>query len=152
MSGFSVRVENRKLAIQLGKLAKALDDDLTPEMELIGNEIIERAKQSFEDQADPWGKAWKPLAPSTIARRGEGAQILRDTGALYNSLNMTVTKLSVEVGSDLVYAAIHQFGGLAGRGLKTDIPKRSYFPVDIGGRLEPTLANRLLNILKGKFD
>jgi phage virion morphogenesis protein len=162
MTGFQIEVDDRRLSRQLGKLAKVLGD-LSPEMELIGNEILERARQSFDDEADPWDKKWRPLAPSTVAARQRkakklgltgtgGLQILRDTGALLASLNMTSDKDSVTIGSPLEYAAIHQFGGMAGRGRSVRIPKRSYFPVDIGGRLAPKMAERLMKILTGRFD
>ena len=35
------------------------------------------------------------------------------------------------------YAAIHQFGGKAGRGLKVEIPARPYLPVRLDGSLYP---------------
>ena len=34
-----------------------------------------------------------------------------------------------EIGTDMIYAAIHQFGGLAGRGHVVEIPARPYLGV-----------------------
>lgn len=63
-----------------------------------------------------------------------GVQILRDDGFLLGSVSSLsavgsighVTRDEATLGSNLVYAAIHQFGGMAGRGHKTKIPARPY--------------------------
>lgn len=150
--GFTVEIKNKSLRSRLGKMLKAMGD-IQPELEFIGNEIIERAKQSFDEETDPWGKPWKPLAPSTLARRlktsGGSVRILRDTGMLFASLNTKVSAESVKVGAEMPYAAIHQFGGIAGRGAR--IPKRSYLPVTKAGVLEPKLRDRILKILTKGF-
>ena len=36
----------------------------------------------------------------------------------------------VEVGSNVVYAAIHQFGGRAGKGRRARVPARPYLGID----------------------
>lgn len=54
-------------------------------------------------------------------------QILLDTGVLRASVNtIEVAPTSVTIGSRLKYAAIHQFGGKAGRGKKVTIPARPF--------------------------
>lgn len=88
---------------------------LRPAMDGIARELAAKTALTFRGQADPWGRAWQVLRPSTIrARRGggQGAQILRDTGRLSNSIHAErVGPLTVELGTDAPYAAIHQFGG-----------------------------------------
>jgi phage gpG-like protein len=60
-------------------------------------------------------------------------QILRDTGILRASVNvLDTTPTSVTVGSRLKYAAIHQFGGKAGRGRKVRIPARPFIGMSAG--------------------
>ena len=57
-----------------------------------------------------------------------------DTGALRSSIQVTsVTPRSVTVGTNLPYAAIHQFGGMAGRGRKVRIPARPFMGIDERG-------------------
>lgn len=56
----------------------------------------------------------------------EGGQTLRDTGALEHSvLQPQVDSQSVTFGSNLPYAAIHQFGGEIRRAARSEIFKRN---------------------------
>lgn len=56
----------------------------------------------------------------------EGGQTLRDSGALEHSvLQPQVDSQSVTFGSNLPYAAIHQFGGEIRRAARSEIFKRS---------------------------
>jgi HK97 gp10 family phage protein len=48
------------------------------------------------------------------------------TGHLRGSIVSEQTKTSVTTGTNVVYAAIHEFGGMAGRGRKVKIPARPY--------------------------
>lgn len=68
-----------------------------------------------------------------LSKRGErrlgGKKILIDSGALLNSINWQADRQGVEIGTNRVYAAIHQFGGKAGRGHKVTIPARPYLVV-----------------------
>lgn len=52
---------------------------------------------------------------------------LLDTGRLRNSITYRLLgSTGVEIGSNTAYAAIHQFGGKAGRGRKVGIPARTF--------------------------
>lgn len=51
---------------------------------------------------------------------------LVDTENLMNSITSYYDNDSAEVGTNEPYAAIHQFGGKAGRGRKVDIPARPF--------------------------
>lgn len=52
--------------------------------------------------------------------------ILQVTGQLASSVNTYYDNDSAIIGSNLVYAAIHQLGGQAGRNKSAEIPARSY--------------------------
>ncbi len=93
-------------------------------MRAIGVGLVEATQSRFESQTTPDGTPWKPLNPGYAAgKRGPG--ILRESGmrgGLQGSITFqTRGGLEVEVGSNKVYAAIHQFGGVitakTGRGL-----------------------------------
>lgn len=67
---------------------------------------------------------WVPLAASTVARRRKhSSRPLQDTGRLRRSYTAKsslgsiyeLTKLSLTMGSNLPYAAIHQHGGIISR-------------------------------------
>jgi len=57
---------------------------------------------------------------------------LIDTGRLMNSITYKAHSDKVEIGTNVVYGAIHQLGGKAGRGRKVDIPARPYLMVQDG--------------------
>lgn len=56
-----------QLARNIGKLA-AVPSKAAP---LAAKRIGELIQQEFEGEADPYGTAWKPLAPATIERHGD---------------------------------------------------------------------------------
>ncbi len=91
-------------------------------------------------------EAAKPCHP---IRKGaqrviSSAKALLDTGVLRASVNvMEATRNSVTVGSRLKYAAIHQFGGQAGRGKKVTIPARPF----IG--MSRTAEQDIINTING---
>ncbi len=99
----------------------------SPYLKEIGLHMVASIKRNFEVGGRP--KRWKPLSKETIKRRRKGSsKPLVDTGRLKNSINFKITGRSVEIGpsGDIVYAAIHQFGGRAGRGHSAQIPARPY--------------------------
>ncbi|MBZ0253605.1 MAG: phage virion morphogenesis protein [Candidatus Methylomirabilis sp.] len=138
-SGVQVRVEitsppglDRAFAglIRLGA-------DLRPVWSDIGAGLVASARDRFEEGRGPDGRAWTPLAATTIGlrkRRIRGKKKraaytpkpLLDSGRLRDSVTMRADVDGVEVGSNLAYARIHQLGGKAGRGRKTAIPARPY--------------------------
>lgn len=115
MSGASIRIEvsDKDIAGGLQRLADT-GVDLRPAMEAIGGALLTSTQQRFERKAGPDGGAWAPFAPSTLRRmpdRRKPPELLRDRGRLYGSLTFAAGDDSVEVGTNVVYAAIHQFGG-----------------------------------------
>lgn len=61
-------------------------------------------------QVSPDGTPWAPLSPRTLARK-KGNKILRESGALLDTLRHQVTDDGLEFGTDRPYGAIHQDGG-----------------------------------------
>ena len=51
------------------------------------------------------------------------------------------------IGSNKEYAAIHQFGGMAGRGRKVEIPARPYLPLTTDGDLQPEAREEVLDTI-----
>lgn len=91
--------------------------NLGPAFLEIGANIVADAQMRFRDSKDPYGSLWERLKASTIARRrkgtgGGGVKPLLDTGRLRNSVTYRLLGgAGVEVGTNVRYAAIHQFGG-----------------------------------------
>ncbi|MDE0392819.1 MAG: phage virion morphogenesis protein [Rhodospirillales bacterium] len=125
--GSSVVVDTAPLDGALARLAAVLShpDGI---MDAIGRYLVGSAHRRFERERAPDGTPWLKSARAIA----EGGRTLTNTGQLRNSIAHTVTDggRAVEVGSGVVYAAIHQFGGHAGRGRRARIPARPYLGVD----------------------
>lgn len=149
-----VRIDDAEVATALFRLRAKLGN-LRPEMRAVGELIRADIGERFSEQRGPDGAPWKPLTMAaivsrarrhasagyakrrakTLARFASGAKALLDTGALRNSIAVSgVTDAEVTVGTNLAYAAIHHFGGKAGRGKKVTIPARPFMGVSTRGR------------------
>ena len=114
--------------------------------------LFQDSSQSFIRQADPsTGEAWKPLKYKRRRGSTKRAQILMDTGRLRRSVATAYrvlgrAKLEILGGTrPLAYSRIHQFGGQAGRGLRSTIPARPY----VGMR--PTTRKRLQDLVTAYY-
>lgn len=91
----------------------------------IGVLLVSVSQRSFKDQR-LGAKEWKPRSPVNVfgiiadfaagrrkppQRRFEQRPALRDTGALAKSIAFQVSGDVVEVGTNIEYARVHQFGG-----------------------------------------
>ncbi|MVA23614.1 phage virion morphogenesis protein [Agrobacterium vitis] len=97
----------------------------------VGEHLLNSVKDNFEAEAAPDGNRWQALSQITRDLRSlkygnAPTTILRASGDLMNSINMQASDTEVRIGSSLIYAAIHQFGGDAGRRKKVTIPARPY--------------------------
>ena len=80
-----------------------------PMMRAIGTALVETTQQRFETQTAPSGHAWAKLNPAYAALK-TGPGILRERGMLYRSITFHAAPGQVEVGTNRVYGAVHQFG------------------------------------------
>jgi phage virion morphogenesis protein len=113
MSGdsISISVNDAEVRAAFASLRSHLAN-LTPVMRSIGQGLRTNVDLCFRGEHDPWGVPWQHLAASTLRRRrGTSAQILQDTRRLANSMTYRADSNSVSVGTNVEYAAIHQFGG-----------------------------------------
>jgi phage gpG-like protein len=118
----------RRAIAALGERAS----NLAPAFRGIGSDIVADSALRFRGSRDPYGVPWRPLARSTVARRRKGSsQPLLDTGRLRSSISYRLLgSTGVEVGTNVRYAAIHQFGGtisFAARSIRVRLRK-------VGGR------------------
>jgi len=84
----------------------ALGEDMTPVMRAISKTLKDATEQNFAAQAGPLG-AWLALKDK---KRASG-KILQDTGRLAASIAAAYDSQSASVGTNVIYAAIHQLGG-----------------------------------------
>jgi phage gpG-like protein len=77
----------------------------------VGMAALNEVDESFANSKDPWDKPWQP------SRRAEstGGQTLRKSGRLQRSMTATSAMRpsanGFEIGANVEYAAIHQYGG-----------------------------------------
>ena len=84
----------------------------TPLLRAVGLGLVRTTRARFRSATDPDGRPWHPLNPDYAAdKRGPG--ILRESGmrgGLMGSITSQASGRQVIVGSNKVYAAVHQFG------------------------------------------
>ena len=86
-----------------------------------------------EDKRAPDGSAWPAWSEAYSATRKPGQQLLESEGHLIASIDTVVSGGAGAVGSPLVYAAIHQFGGAE---VDMAIPERPYLGISPDDRAE----------------
>ena len=79
-----------------------------PLMRAVAGLFETETERNFAAQGRP---AWLGLSPRTKKRRGADAKILQDTGRLAGSVATSYDASQARVGTNVKYAAIHQFGG-----------------------------------------
>ncbi len=124
-----ITIESDAVETALDRLARAARD-LRPAMRDIGGLLEKETNDNFRAQGRP---RWKLLSQATILNRLMGKT--RDGKS---------KGIASIIGSPKKYAAIHQFGGMAGRGKKVRIPARPFIPVDKDGNLSPEAERGVL--------
>lgn len=108
-------------------------------MNSVGDALVSGTLGRFESEESPEGVKWEPSGRAWTEGVQDGGfgKTLANTGRLKQSIDYTTTSDTVMVGSKeevnagtiLKYAAIHQYGGKAGKGLKVTIPARPFIGV-----------------------
>lgn len=90
----------------------ARGSDLTPAMREIAGVLADIPERALAEEADPaTGRPWHPLAPATVeARGGDAHPILQLSGHLAASIQSEHGRDYAAAGTNVVYAAAHQFG------------------------------------------
>jgi phage virion morphogenesis protein len=112
MAGGFVSVDvigTKSIANALNRLLRQ-SSDLSPALREIGEQVLESTQQRFTEMVSPAGEAWDPLSPNTLAKKKRPDRILTETGTLADTLNYQLGANQVMIGSNLDYAATHQFG------------------------------------------
>ena len=106
--------KNQELAEVLTRLAAADQAEL---LDTIGASLESQTKERFEEKAGPDGQRWKQWSDgyrAYQAKRFPGASILVRRGELQSTIthNVEVTGDTARIvwGSNMVYAAVHQWG------------------------------------------
>lgn len=122
-----IRIDDAELQKNLQRLAERAEN-LRPLMKNIAGIMEDSVEENFKQEGRP--DKWQKLAKSTIKQRTKKGhwpgRILQVRGELASSITSYYDSYSAVVGTNKVYAAIHQLGGNAGRGKKVKIPARPY--------------------------
>lgn len=109
----------------VGKASAKFGDSKKALMASIGEALVSGTLKRFDAEEGPDGKKWQPSKRAAA----ESGKTLTNTARLRKSIDYAATASKVMVGSNVVYARIHQMGGKAGKGHKLTIPARPYLGV-----------------------
>lgn len=107
MSGIVHRFDDGPIRRHLAALALLHRRNFDKARRNIGEYLLGEIQDHFDDQTIVGGSPM-PQSKAAIARQGK---TLIDTHRLYDSYVYQLTDEGLELGSALVYAAIHHFGG-----------------------------------------
>lgn len=145
-----IDIDDREVRAAIDRLQRKVSD-LSPAMRDIAQALESETERRFEQE----GPGWPRLSKKTIAQREKTGhwpgRMLQRTGALAREIASGHDATSAWVGAggaaSRKYAAIHQFGGKAGRGGKVTIPARPYLPID-DGALTDSARETILEIMR----
>ncbi len=167
MTAFTVKVEDEQARSALRSLAARVHN-MAPVFHTLGEGIVERTKHRFDTSSGPDGTPWKANSAATLnmlsarlagsksnrkkdgslnakgARALAGKKPLIDSGFLRQQIVQNATPTALTVEATALYAAIHQFGGKAGKGLAVTIPARPFLPIHQDGTLYPQESELIL--------
>ncbi len=158
------------LAGNAAKRLAAIDGGPARALKPIGIALRASTHERFRDETGPDGAKWAPLHPAYAAIK-RGAGILRVSGMSGGLMGLVTVATdeaagTVEVGTNKIYGAIHQFGGvikpkrgkalafrLGGRlvlAKKVTIPARPYLGIsaDDAAEIEAIIARVLERALR----
>ena len=131
----------------LDKRVKAVKSmyDITYLTGKISRDMKKEVDMRFRNEVDTDGRPWKRLKGSSIIsrynsglkkKRGKRAvkgrsRILSNTGRLRNSIRARNTRTEAIVGTNIKYAAVHNFGYS-----KRNIPQRRFMGLNRGQRIK----------------
>lgn len=130
-AAFSVSIDDSEVRAAL-KRGMAATGNLTPVMKAIGERLLRSTNENFSGESAPDGTKWE----QSSAAKAEGRKTLTKSSQLRNSIYYKAESDQVRIGSPKPYAAIHQLGGKAGRGLKVKLPARPFIGVSAEDRIE----------------
>jgi len=135
MVNLTIEIQDKAIQGYLKQVQRKLGD-LTPLMKIISETMHTAVQRNFQTEGArlPGGK-WQELADSTKKERSKigkwPGSILQVNRNLLGGISPEHDSTTAVVGSNMPfkkgYAAIHQFGGKAGRGKSFTMPARPFF-------------------------
>lgn len=133
MTGISINIGIDDANIRAALLGlKKRSEDMFPLMDEIGGIVVADVQHNFESGTAPDGTPWKK-SKRVI---NKGGQTLVLDNYLQNSITHDPSSDQVAIGTNLVYAGIHQMGGKTGRNHAVNMPARPFLGVSAGAETE----------------
>ena len=116
-----------KVELNLSKVENTINNlstfNMATLLDNVGSLVETQSQDRFESKTDVEGKQWQEWSPK-YKKSERGIDILRNTQRLFGSINYQVKGNKVEVGSNVEYSAVHNYGYE-----KQNIPKRSFLGI-----------------------
>lgn len=109
MAGKSITIDDQDVNDALARLYAAAGD-VNPALKNIGMAEAKTTRARFVSETDPEGKPWQTLN-ELYARTKKGPGILRGATRDLSQIVWQLAEGGVEIGSNVVYARIHNEGG-----------------------------------------
>ena len=139
---FWIKLDTRGVNKRLDAVPKKLNRPIEL-MAGIAQELSTTVDDNFEAQGRP---RWTPHSPATKAKR-PGGRILQDTRNLQSNIPTAFSSSEASISTNVPYAALHNFGGKAGRGRKVTYPARPFMPFN-GDKLQPAAQIGIDEVIK----
>lgn len=127
MSGVQIELTLQGMEAATAALGRLASVDLEDLAYNAGALLESSARERIStEKAGPDGAPWPAWSKAHAATRKKRHSLLVQENHLLTSVQNYTTGATAKVGSNLVYAGIHQLGGNAGRGHAAEIPERPY--------------------------
>lgn len=131
-----------ELQADLKRIKRELDNT-SPLLEDLQEAALSKVEEAFIDgKSTVTMQKWQELSPVTKAykkRKNLSEKKLIARNKLRMNINGRILNDTVKIGTNVHYAAIHEYGGMAGKNHKVKIPARPYMPVDKNGKMGKSL-------------
>ena len=107
-ASIEIDIEGKDAAVNALRAAARRLEHPQPLWDLVGALLVKSTQQRFEDGKGPDGNPW----PASFRTKTEGGKVLLDSGHLRKMITHEASDTQVAVGTNVIYAAIHQFGGV----------------------------------------
>ena len=118
----------------LGDLIRKLENR-QPLMREMAAAMHDAVEENFEQQGRPAWAGWSPR----YAKKRQGGKMLQKSGRLASSINAYSDNDSATVGTNVVYARIHQEGGTINMPARS---QRAYYKKNADGRVGHRFARK----------
>ena len=110
MAGFKIEIDDAPVMAAFNRLLAAVRE-AGPAIRAIAAVPARQTEDNFAAQSGPTGP-WPALKAATLkGRRGKDGKMLQDTGRLAASVRPFHSATEAGIGTNVIYAAIHQLGG-----------------------------------------